>query len=474
MFGCFYKNELENKMPGMTIENIAAACEGTFVGDRDLVTKEIAGAVTDSRQVQKDYLFIPIKGARVDGHDFIPQVFEKGALVVLSDHALPEETGPYILVSSTTEAMKKIAAFYRTQLSCKVVGITGSVGKTSTKEMIASVLEQRYKVLKTEGNFNNEIGLPLTIFKIRAKHEVAVLEMGISDFGEMHRLAAMARPDIGVITNIGLCHLENLGTRDGILQAKTEMFDHLQVDGTVILNGDDDKLSTKKEVNGKPVIFYGVGADSAFDIKKDIYATDIENHGLEGMCAKIHTPQGDFDAKIPIPGEHNVYNALAAVSVARELGLTCDEMKRGIESVQTIGGRSNLIHKNGITIIDDCYNANPVSMKASIDVLSNAPGRKIAVLGDMGELGAEEKQLHYMVGEHFAEKGIDALYCVGTLSQEIAKAVRTCSSKTEVHHYEDKADLIKDLVKEVQSGDTVLVKASHFMGFPEIVKELTK
>lgn len=268
MFGCFYKNELENKMPGMTIENIAAACEGTFVGDRALVTKEIAGAVTDSRQVQKDYLFIPIKGARVDGHDFIPQVFEKGALVVLSDHALPEETGPYILVSSTTEAMKKIAAFYRTQLSCKVVGITGSVGKTSTKEMIASVLEQRYKVLKTEGNFNNEIGLPLTIFKIRAKHEVAVLEMGISDFGEMHRLAAMARPDIGVITNIGLCHLENLGTRDGILQAKTEMFDHLQVDGTVILNGDDDKLSTKKEVNGKPVIFYGVGADSAFDIKK--------------------------------------------------------------------------------------------------------------------------------------------------------------------------------------------------------------
>ena len=203
-----------------------------------------------------------------------------------------------------------------------------------------------------------------------------------------------------------------------------------------------------------------------------------------------------MEVTIPIAGEHNVYNALAAVSVARELGLICDEMKRGIESVQTIGGRSNLIHKNGITIIDDCYNANPVSMKASIDVLSNAPGRKIAVLGDlaeiqerrsknapgrkiavlgdMGELGAEEKQLHYMVGEHFAGKGIDALYCVGTLSQEIAKAVRTCSSKTEVHHYEDKADLIKDLVKEVQSGDTVLVKASHFMGFPEIVKKLTK
>lgn len=473
MFGCFYKNELENKMPGMTIENIAAACEGTFVGDRALVTKEIAGAVTDSRQVQKDYLFIPIKGARVDGHDFIPQVFEKGALVVLSDHALPEETGPYILVSSTTEAMKKIAAFYRTQLSCKVVGITGSVGKTSTKEMIASVLEQRYKVLKTEGNFNNEIGLPLTIFKIRAKHEVAVLEMGISDFGEMHRLAAMARPDIGVITNIGLCHLENLGTRDGILQAKTEMFDHLQVDGTVILNGDDDKLSTKKEVNGKPVIFYGVGADSAFDIKKDIYATDIENHGLEGMCAKIHTPQGDFDAKIPIPGEHNVYNALAGTAVGLQLGLSIREIAQGIASVQTIAGRTNLLQVKGMTVIDDCYNANPVSMKASIDVLAHTSGRRIAVLGDMGELGAEEKELHRSIGKAVAASGIDALFCAGTLAEEYAREAKA-NPECEVHYKKTREEMTEELLAYVKEGDTVLVKASHFMEFPKVVEALTK
>lgn len=473
MFGCFYKNELENKMPGMTIENIAAACEGTFVGDRNLVTKEIAGAVTDSRQIQKDYLFIPIKGARVDGHDFIPQVFEKGALVVLSDHALPEETGPYILVSSTTEAMKKIAAFYRTQLSCKVVGITGSVGKTSTKEMIASVLEQRYKVLKTEGNFNNEIGLPLTIFKIRAKHEVAVLEMGISDFGEMHRLAAMARPDIGVITNIGLCHLENLGTRDGILQAKTEMFDHLQVDGTVILNGDDDKLSTKKEVNGKPVIFYGVGADSTFDIKKDIYATDIENHGLEGMCAKIHTPQGDFDAKIPIPGEHNVYNALAGTAVGLQLGLSIREIAQGIASVQTIAGRTNLLQVKGMTVIDDCYNANPVSMKASIDVLAHTSGRRIAVLGDMGELGAEEKELHRSIGKAVAASGIDALFCAGTLAEEYAREAKA-NPECEVHYKKTREEMTEELLAYVKEGDTVLVKASHFMEFPKVVEALTK
>ena len=458
-------------MKNMTLEHIAAVCGGTYIGNEADKKREIKGAVIDSRLVEKDYLFIPVRGEKVDGHSFIPSVFEKGALAVFSEEKLENPAGPYILVENTLDAMKKIAADYRRGLDIKVVGITGSVGKTSTKEMIASVLAQKYNVLKTEGNLNNEIGLPLTIFKIREEHQVAVLEMGISEFGEMDRLSTMANPDICVITNIGLCHLENLITRDGILKAKTESFAHLTPDGIAVLNGDDDKLCDKKVVNGKPAVFYGIEkaakvAETEEGTKtlaeKTVYATNVEAVDLT------------MEVTIPIAGEHNVYNALAAVSVARELGLTCDEMKRGIESVQTIGGRSNLIHKNGITIIDDCYNANPVSMKASIDVLSNAPGRKIAVLGDMGELGAEEKQLHYMVGEHFAGKGIDALYCVGTLSQEIAKAVRTCSSKTEVHHYEDKADLIKDLVKEVQSGDTVLVKASHFMGFPEIVKELTK
>ena len=452
-------------MKNMTLEHIAAVCGGTYIGNEADKTRDIQGAVIDSRLVEKDYLFIPVRGEKVDGHSFIPSVFEKGALAVLSEEKLEDPAGPCILVENTLDAMKKIAADYRRGLDIKVVGITGSVGKTSTKEMIASVLAQKYNVLKTEGNLNNEIGLPLTIFKIREEHQVAVLEMGISEFGEMDRLSTMANPDICVITNIGLCHLENLITRDGILKAKTESFAHLTPDGIAVLNA--AKVAETEE--GTKTL-----------AEKTVYATNVEAVDLTGTKAAILYPSKEtggevtMEVTIPIAGEHNVYNALAAVSVARELGLTCDEMKRGIESVQTIGGRSNLIHKNGITIIDDCYNANPVSMKASIDVLSNAPGRKIAVLGDMGELGAEEKQLHYMVGEHFAGKGIDALYCVGTLSQEIAKAVRTCSSKTEVHHYEDKADLIKDLVKEVQSGDTVLVKASHFMGFPEIVKELTK
>lgn len=475
-------------MKNMTLEHIAAVCGGTYYGNEADRTKEIKGAVIDSRLVEPGYLFIPVKGEKVDGHRFIPDVFEKGALAVFSEQELCNAAGPYILVESSLAAMKMLAEDYRKSLDIKVVGITGSVGKTSTKEMIASVLAQKYNVLKTEGNFNNEIGLPLTIFKIRQEHEVAVLEMGISEFGEMHRLAQMANPDICVITNIGLCHLENLITRDGILKAKTESFEHLTPEGVAILNGDDDKLCEKKMVNGRPAVFYGLGAapkraetekGEKTLAPKQIYATEVEALELTGMRAKIHIrngnePETQFTVEIPIAGEHNVYNALAAAAVARELGLTAEETKRGIEAVQTIGGRSNLLHRNGVTIIDDCYNANPVSMKASIDVLSKAEGRKIAVLGDMGELGAEERQLHFSVGEHFKGKGIDELFCTGELSRALAEAVKQCSPETAVHYFDTKEALEEALLPGVSVGDSILVKASHFMGFPEIVKALTE
>ena len=427
-------------MKNMTLEHIAQACGGTYIGEECDRKKEIQGAVIDSRLVGEGYLFIPIRGARVDGHDFIPAVFEKGALAVLSEQRLEHPAGPYILVDSTEEAMKKIAAFYRRSLDIKVVGITGSVGKTSTKEMIASVLSEKYRVLKTEGNLNNEIGLPLTIFKIREEHQVAVLEMGISEFGEMHRLAEMAQPDICVITNIGLCHLENLITRDGILKAKTESFEHLAPDGIAILNGDDDKLCDKKMVNGRPAVFYGIGQEAKTAetetgskrlAEKEVYATDVEAIGLEGTKAVIHTPEQQFEVVIPIAGEHNVYNALAAVCVARRLGLDAEEMKLGIEHAHTIGG-----------------------------------------LGDMGELGSEEKKLHGMVGTHFAGKKIDALFVTGTLAGEIAEEARRVAPETRVYAEPDKEALEEALLDCRRPGDTILVKASHFMGFSEIVKKL--
>ena len=244
-------------MKNMTLANIAACCGGTYFGDETKLDTEVTGIAIDSRKIKKDGLFIPIRGERVDGHSFIPNVMEAGALACLSEEMRKDDI-PYILVDSTKAALKKIAAFYRQSLGIPVVGITGSVGKTSTKEMIASVLKEKYNVHKTAGNFNNEIGLPLTIFDILKEHEIAVLEMGISDFGEMHRLGEIANPDICVITNIGLCHLENLGSRDGILKAKTEVFDHLRGEGIVILNGDDDKLSAIEEVNGKRALKYGL------------------------------------------------------------------------------------------------------------------------------------------------------------------------------------------------------------------------
>lgn len=462
-------------MKNMTLENIEKACGGRYIGTEAEKKTEVLGVVIDSRQVESGYLFVAIPGEKVDGHKFIPDVFAKGAAAVLSEQQLEDPAGPYILVESTTKALRDLAEYYRKSLDIKVVGITGSVGKTSTKEMIASVLSEKYKVLKTEGNYNNEIGLPLTIFKIRAEHEVAVLEMGISEFGEMHRLATMANPDICVITNIGLCHLENLKTRDGILKAKTESFEHLKKDGIAILNGDDDKLSTIRQVGDKEPVFYGMEEKMEYreDAKKSVYATGVENLGLYGMQARIHTPEGERDVRIPIPGEHNVYNALAATAVGLSLGLSLDQISSGILKAKTIGGRTNLLNTGSMTVIDDCYNANPVSMKASIDVLATAEGRKIAVLGDMGELGENEKKLHYEVGEYLAKKEIDVLFCAGELSEEIAKAAQKESKTCEVYYFKTRDALLEQLLPFLKKGDTVLVKASHFMEYPKIVKALT-
>ena len=455
-------------MKEMSLIQIARACGGTYLGDENQKHTEAAGVVIDSRLVEPGFLFVAVKGARVDGHSFIPTAFAKGAAAVLCEQVPDHPAGPCIQVDSCLEAIKKLAEYYRSTLTIPVIGISGSVGKTSTKEMIAAILSQRYRVLKTEGNFNNEIGLPLTIFRIRPEHEAAVLEMGISNFGEMTRLARMARPTICVLTNIGLCHLENLKDRDGILRAKTEMFDQAQPGAQIILNGDDDKLITLKDTRSPRPLFFGLNPEL------DLHAEQIENLGLAGTRCTFVTKAGSFEAQIPIPGRHMVYNALAGTAVGLALGLTTEEIRAGIESLTALSGRNHLIHTEKWDILDDCYNANPVSMAASLDVLSCALGRKVAILGDMGELGENEKLLHYNVGCHAADAGVDAVFLVGELSKETARGVEAKNPSITCRHFDTREELINTLPLLLSKGDSILVKASHFMEFPEIVEWLKK
>ena len=455
-------------MKNMTLNQVAEACKGKLIYPENYEVnkeKEIAGVVTDNRQIEKDFLFIPIVGAKVDAHDFIPDAFEKGAYACLSQKELKGVKGPYILVEDTPTALKQIAACYRRQLEIPIIGVIGSVGKTSTKEMIASVLSTKLEVLKTEGNFNNEVGLPLTICRIRDNHQAAVVEMGISDFGEMHRLGEIARPDFVVMTNIGQCHLEFLHDRDGILRAKTEVFEHMPKDGVVILNGDDDKLACADTL-GLKAVYYGRSDE---EIRADEVATDVT-----GTKASIHTPAGDISVKIPLPGEHNVMNGLAATAVGLQLGLSLPDISEGLNHAKTISGRNNLISVGGITIIDDCYNANPVSMKASIEVLGKATGRTVAVLGDMGELGEDEIALHAGLSAAIEDNRIGMLFTVGPLSENINKALTKRDSSCMCYHYENTEELLKDLLPILSAGDTVLVKASHFMNFSVVVEAIKK
>jgi len=307
--------------------------------------------------------------------------------------------------------------------------------------------------------------LPLTVLKIREEHEVAVLEMGINHFGEMHRLSRIAKPDICVITNIGQCHLEFLIDRDGILRAKSEIFDFMNPDGFVCLNGDDDKLCTVEQVHGKRPIFFGKGEFC------DVMATGIENLGLEGSKAVVEEKAGKelpYSVRLYVPGEHMVLNALAAISVGRVLKLSTEEMVDGIAKTGSVGGRSNIIKTDKVTIIDDCYNANPVSMKAAIELLETAATKKIALLGDMFELGENEKQLHYGVGSFLAGKNIDMAICVGALAKEIYDAAK--DSHVKCVWFETKKELMDNIHQLIGKGDTVLIKASHGMGFSELVE----
>lgn len=444
-------------MKPLSLREVALACSGELHGDPNLF---ITSIVTDSRRAGEGSLFAAIRGERADGHDYIAKTRDQGAVCVLCEQ-MPDVDIPCIVVDSTLVALKGIAEFYRSLFTIPFIGVTGSVGKTSTKELISSVLSQRFNVHKTSGNFNNELGVPLTLFGLEESHEAAVIEMGISGFGEMTRLAKMVRPDISVITNIGCCHLENLGDRDGVLRAKTEMFTYLKDNGTIILCHDDDKLRTVTEYKGIRPIFYGT------DPADEYYADAIEERLLDGVRCTLHHGGSAVTVTIPAMGRHNVFNALCAMAVGRQLGLTDDEIRAGIESFTNVGSRNRVIRTRGMTVIDDCYNANPTSTKAGLDTLSNFKSRKVALLGDMKELGADELRLHREVGAYAKEKGVDLLIAVGPLSKATAEG---CGEGAVYFPTVD--DCIAALGTLLKEGDAVLVKASHSMHFDKIVEAL--
>lgn len=455
-------------MKNLTLENITKACGGSlYYADGADMEAEAMGVAIDSRLMQEGYVFVAINGAKVDGHSFIKEVLENGAMAAICEKLPDNPGGPCILVDNSVKALQALARYYRDQVDVKVVGITGSVGKTSTKEVVAGVLSKKYCTYKTEGNLNNTIGVPLTILRIRDNMDIAVVEMGINQFGEMSLLTGVAKPDIAIITNIGTCHLEYLNDRDGVLRAKTEIFEGLNQDGLVILCHDDDKLATVESVNGKRPVFYGIDNEDS-----DYIATNIVYHELEGSDFEVVCKdKSRFSASILLPGKHMVSNALVAVAVAKHFGMTTDEIVDGLADVHSIAGRNNVINLSNITIIDDCYNANPTSTMASIDTLQSISGSRVAVLGDMFELGKDEAKLHFDLGSYVAMHMIDKLVCIGKLSKNTyegaMKAKAACA-----YYFETVEEALPELLNIITKDDTVLCKASNSMNFKEIVNFL--
>ena len=445
-------------MKNMTLSRAASACGGKVCGVFD-PDAELGRVVIDSRSVQPGDLFVAYKGERVDGHDYIAAAFDRGAACCLAQRVREGETRPILLVEDVQTALERIAADYRSDLRIPMVGITGSVGKTSAKEMIASVLEQRFRVLKTDKNLNNQIGVPMTISRIEPEHQAAVVEMGISGFGEMRALARIVRPTVAVFTMIGHAHLEFLHDRAGVFRAKTEMLEEMEEDAVVLVNGDDDLLRNLSCRQRK--LSFGLGENC--EIRALDPALDREGHS---SCTVVF---GDRRVPLSIPsfGQHMVYAALEGAAVGFVLGLSDEEIARGVAAYETVGRRSALTETGRITLIDDSYNANPDSVKCAVDSLLQLPGRHVCILGDMLELGSGERGMHREVGAYAAEKGVDLILCAGELGKEIAAGAGERGA-----WFADRKALIAALPGLIRDGDRVLVKASRGMRFEELAEAL--
>ena len=445
----------------MTIERAARLCGGRIAGACEPET-ELGAIVIDSRAVRPGDLFAAYKGERADGHDYIAAAFGRGAACCLAERVPEGETRPLLLVESVQAAVEAIAAGYRETLSLPVIGITGSVGKTSAKEMIASVLSQRLRVLKTEANLNNHIGVPMTISRIAPEHEAAVVEMGISGFGEMTRLTQIARPDIAVFTVIGHAHLEYLHDLDGVLRAKTEMLDGMAADAPVLVNGDDEKL--RGLVCRQKKLCFGLGESN------DLRAENVRALPDGGTACELAGLGRRIAVTIPAFGRHLLYAALEGALVGILLGLSDEEIAAGVAAFEVVGRRGAVTDTDYVTLIDDCYNANPDSCRSAIDSLLALPGRHVCILGDMLELGPESARMHYELGRYAAERGAELVLTTGELSAETARGAGERSI-----HYVNRDELIGALPAVLRRGDAVLVKASHgarFDAISEAIKEL--
>lgn len=449
----------------LTFAEAAIACGGRLVGVKELDEKHVenvavAKICVDSREVTAGSLFIALKGERVDGHDYIPIAVDRGALCVVSDRTVPY---CHIRVENTLAAMQNLASYIREKSGVTVVAVTGSVGKTTTRQMVSCVLKQKYNVLSTDGNFNNEYGLPRTLFRLEPENEVAVLEMGISHFGEMDRLGSIAKPDYAVYTNIARMHLENLIDRDGVLKAKTELIAHMNPNGRLFFNGLDDKLRSYR--CGIPTTYYGMTDEYA------VYPSEIQSHGVEYTNLTLHFPDRALQCRLPAVGQQLVLDAIAAATVGMTFELTPEQIVAGLESYTPVGRRGHVVSAGEFTIVDDCYNAGPDSVRAAIAALPKE-GNRAALLGDMLELGEKSAELHYSLGRYCAEAGLSRLFTSGEGAKEIARGAVDAGMEADMVFCvtpETAAGIILPLMNK---GDVLLVKASRGMKFERIIDSI--
>ena len=452
-------------METITLAQLLTAVNGKLLGnDTDLETP-ILRVDTDSRNIHEGALFIPLVGERFDGHAYINSALEGGAVGCLTarerESYRPDKF--YVKVGNTQRALRDLAAWYKERFQIPFVAVTGSVGKTTAKDMIAAVLGTKYKVLKTEGNFNNNVGLPLTLLRLDRSYEIAVLEMGMDRFGEIDYLAGTVKPDVGVITNIGDAHIERLGSRENIFKAKCELLPHIQKDGLLVLNGDDPMLASLRGHTPVKTVFCGQG--EGLDYRAQTVGGDGESH----ILCRLTTPNMDRQVRIPALGEHMIYPALTASAIGEFFGLTADEIQQGLTRFVPTRMRMNILRRDGqITILDDSYNANPQSMRAAISVLADSHSTwKAAVLGDMLELGPFAPALHTEVGECLGREKIDCLIAVGEMSAYIAQGAQD-SGVPQVHHCPDKEGAKALLEQIIRPDSTILVKASRGMQMEEL------